>query len=113
MNGALKIFFAAVIAVMTWITVTASLDRNVLSAAADLGKDPWFLATLFDAYFAFLTFYLWVFYKESRLAVRILWFVLIMVLGNFAIASYMLIQLAGLKKGESPSAILMRRKAQG
>ena len=58
-----------------------------------LTSDPWFLATLADAYFGFLTFYVWVAYKEHSVWRKLLWFVLIMVLGNIAISVYVLIQL--------------------
>lgn len=86
----LTVFFVFVLVAMLWVTITASLDRNVLSAAAEIWADPWGRATLFDAYFAFLTVYIWVFFRESHGAVRLMWFVLFMVLGNFAIAAYFL-----------------------
>ena len=35
-----------------------------------------------DAYFGFLTLYVWVFYKELRRLPRIAWFVAITLLGN-------------------------------
>jgi len=62
--------------------------------------------TLYDAYFAFLTFYLWVAYREKSFAARAVWFVLIMLLGNFAIASYMLLQLHRLGSGASVKTLL-------
>nr|XP_061812159.1 uncharacterized protein LOC133603018 [Nerophis lumbriciformis] len=58
-------YFALVLVIMTWVTVTASLDRNVLTAAAEIWADPWGKATLFDAYLAFLTVYLWIAYREA------------------------------------------------
>lgn len=108
MRTALKLFFIFVLGVMTWITVTASGDRNVLEAGRDLWSDPWFQATLCDTYFAFITFYLWVAYKEQTTISRVLWFGLIMILGNFAIASYMLIQLCRLKKDAPLESLLLR-----
>jgi len=69
----------------------------------------WTIATMFDAYFGFLTFYVWVFYKERRWLPRVAWFVAIMVLGNMAMASYVLLQLARLRKDEPASAILAAR----
>jgi hypothetical protein len=64
-----------------------------------------------DAYFGFTTFYVWVFYKERAWAARILWFVAIMLLGNMAMASYVLLQLARLKPDEPAAAILLARSA--
>jgi hypothetical protein len=35
------------------------------SVTLDPTMGPWFIATLFDCYFGFLTFYAWLFYKET------------------------------------------------
>lgn len=104
----LKGLFLAVLATMTWATVSASMERGVFDAGQALWDDKWFQATLWDTYFAFLTFFLWVAYKERSWISRVVWFVLIMVLGNFAIASYMLIQLGRLKKDEPLENLLLR-----
>jgi hypothetical protein len=48
-------------------------------------------------------------YRETKLWVKALWFVLIMGLGNIAMSLYVLIQLFRLKPGEPASAILMKR----
>ncbi len=71
----------------------------------------WTIATLMDAYFGFTTFYVWVFYKERGWLARVLWFVAIMALGNMAMASYVLIQLARLRPDEPASAILLARRS--
>ena len=99
----------AVIVCMTCITVTASLDRSVLVGGRGLWPDPWFVATLMDAYFGFLTFFVWVAYKEPSLAKRAVWFVAIMLLGNFATSGYVLWQLSKLKDF-SWEALLLRQQ---
>lgn len=104
----LKLLFTAVLAVMTWVTVAATLDRGVFEAGRELWQDKWFQATLCDTYFAFLTFFLWVAYKERCFIRRAVWFFLIMILGNFAIAAYMLIQLFRLKKEDPLENLLLR-----
>ncbi len=81
-------FFVAVFAAMAVFTTAASLDRNVLVAIADLWQDLWFRATLADAYFAFLTIWFWIAYRENRWLTRISWLIGILLLGNFAIAAY-------------------------
>ena len=83
-----------VIVSMSWITITASLDRGVLQAGKGLWPDPWFKATLMDAYFGFLTFFGWVAYRERTWFGRGLWFIAIMLLGNFAMSGYLLWRLA-------------------
>ncbi|WP_372717483.1 DUF1475 family protein [Novipirellula sp.] len=101
-----------VIACMTWVTVMASLDRSVLQAGRGLWPDPWFLATLMDAYFGFLTFYVWVAYKEQRWIARVVWFVAIMLLGNFAMSGYLLWQLSKIKDF-TWKALLLRPEPAG
>ena len=73
-------------------------------------SNPWAMATLWDAYFGFITFFVWVCYKETSMAPRIVWFVLIMALGNIAMSAYVLVQLFKLKPGE-PVADVIRRRA--
>ncbi|MGE0874725.1 MAG: DUF1475 family protein [Burkholderiales bacterium] len=103
----LMAIFLLVIAVMTLVTVQASLVRSVFDNG-HLMRDPWFVATLADAYFGFLTFYVWVAYKERAAFARAIWFVLIMALGNFAMAAYVLIQLRKLQPGEPLDRLLLR-----
>ena len=105
----LKLVFLGILAGMIVVTVRASLDRSVFDAG-EVIRDPWGLATLVDAYFGFLTFYLWVAYKERTATRRALWFVLIMALGNIAMAIYMLIQLHRLPEGAGIERLLLREE---
>ena len=108
MRRFLQLAFLAVLAAMLWVTVTASLDRDVLTAGRDLWADPWGKATLFDAYFAFLTIWLFVAWRERTWLSRILWLLAILLLGNFAIAAYFLIALARLPPGADWGRIFER-----
>ena len=105
----LVLLFSGILLAMVVVTTVASLDRSVLAAGRDLWPDPWFIATLCDAYFGFVTFYVWVFYKEQSVLARFAWFVLIMTLGNLAMAAYVLIQLFKLGPGDSWPALLLRK----
>ena len=87
------VLFSASLLSMLAMTVWASLDRAVWNAGEALRSDRWFQATLLDAYLGFITFYVWVAYKEATWAGRIIWLVLIMLLGNMAMAAYALWQL--------------------
>jgi len=71
----------------------------------------WTIATLIDAYYGFLTFYVWVLWKETRALPRLLWFVAIMALGNIAMSAYVLRQLARLKTADSMTTLLSARNA--
>ncbi len=90
---ALTLLFSAILMAMIGVTVRASLHEGVFAAFPRLLRDPWGLATLFDAYFAFLTFFVWVAFRERTFAARAGWFVAIMTTGNMAMAVYILLQL--------------------
>lgn len=93
MKRALVLWFAAVLLVMLGVTIWASLQENVVTAFARLARDPWGLATLCDAYFAFLAVGGWIAWREGPWPVGILWLIAILLLGNFAIALYVLLAL--------------------
>ena len=107
----LRIFAGLVLAGMLIVTTVASFDRGIFEAGAALWPDPWFKATLADAYFGFLTVYLWIAYKETGLGRRILWLVLLLTLGNIAIAVYLLLQTFKLRPGEPVEKLLLRSSA--
>jgi hypothetical protein len=108
MWNALKVGFTVMLLAMIALTVVATLDRGVFQAGGELWPDPWFRATLADAYFAFLTVWAWVAYRERSWGTRLLWLVAFLALGSMAIAAYVLIRLA--RAGPEPSgrAVLLR-----
>ena len=108
MISSLKALFLAILALMLFTTLAASLDRGLFTAGGALWPDPWFRATLADAYCGFLTFYAWVCYREHSWARRVLWFVAIMLLGNVAMALYMLVLLFRLPAGAGAEQLLLR-----
>lgn len=93
------------------MTTLTSLEMPIWEAFATFGNNPWAVATLWDAYFGFLTFYVWVAWRETRMGPRVLWFVLIMALGNITMSLYVLIQLVRLRNGQSPALLFTERNA--
>ena len=71
----------------------------------------WTIATLIDAYYGFVTFYVWVLWKEVRALPRVLWFIAIMLLGNIAMSAYVLRQLARLEPADTMARLLSARNA--
>lgn len=96
---------------MLSVTTFASLDRSILKLGDQLLHDPWFLATLCDAYCGFLIFYVWVAYKEQSALSRVIWFVLIMGLGNIATAVYLLREVWRVRNSNDPRELLLRRES--
>lgn len=94
MRNWLMMLFITILALMLAVTTRASFDRSIVEAFNQLLPDPWFQATVCDAYCGFVTFFFWVAYRERRPWKRAVWFALIMFLGNIAMATYVLIQLS-------------------
>lgn len=93
MRIALSLFFVFVFVAMVLVTGVASLDRGVFAAGSALWPDPWFRATLADAYFGFLTVWVWVAYRERTVWARLAWLAGFLTLGNLAMAAYALLSL--------------------
>ena len=100
-----------VLAVMLYVTISASLQQDLITATRQLWPDLWFRATLADAYCGFLFFWLWVAWREQSVAKSILWFVLIMTLGNIAMAGYLLVQLRRWQPAEGIDSLLRGKHA--
>lgn len=106
----LRVFFIAVIVAMLGVTSWASLTQSLGDfARGPVIRDPWVIATLFDAYFAFLAFFVWVAWKERSLLARVLWFIALILLGNFAIAAYMLRELFAIRADDDLTQVFTRR----
>jgi hypothetical protein len=90
---------------MVAVTVWAAAHENILLIPPLVLNDPWFKATLFDAYFAFLSFFLWICYREKSLITKILWFFAVVFLGNIAMSLYFLIALYRLKPGDGANKL--------
>jgi hypothetical protein len=100
MLPALRLWFVSCLATLSVLTLLASLDRDVLTAAVELAADPWGLATLADAYFAFVAVWLWIAWRERRAGRCAGWLAAILLLGNFAIAVYFLLALARARRDD-------------
>jgi hypothetical protein len=121
-------YFIFVLAAMTWVSWYASTAPTITSLphyATLAGKEgvnvikgfeivcaePWGLATMFDAYFGFLAFWLYVAWRERTLGARAGWLVALLLLGNFAIAAYALLCLRASPGETDPGKIFFARKA--
>jgi len=105
----LKLLFGLIFLWMTVLTVRTGMAVSLWEAWPSYAANPWAIATLYDAYFGFVTFYVWVAYKERKTWSRILWFLLIMGLGNIAMSLYVLIQLMRLRRDEPVETMLWSR----
>ncbi len=109
----LQVLFAVILLSLLVTTIHASLQQPVWEwTGLTQGIDRWWTrATLLDAYFGFITFFVWVCFKERSFVAKLLWFIAIMALGNMAMAGYVLLQLRKLAPGEPIANVLVRRPA--
>lgn len=101
----------AVLLAMLGVTIRASLQRSLFDQPAELTSDPWFQATLCDAYCGFLLFYQWIAVRERTFAARGVWFVLMMTLGNIAAAIYLLRELWRTRRSYDLRELLLPRSS--
>ncbi len=104
----LKLLFGFIFVFMVAATVHASMQSGLAAAWPSYAANPWAMATLYDAYAGFITFFVWVAYKEPAWWRRAGWLILILGLGNIAMSAYVLIQLFRLKPDEPASRVLYR-----
>ena len=106
----LQLWFVAVLVAMLAVTGWATTEVALWNTPRAVATHPWFIATLFDTYFAFLAFWLWLAWRENRWSRSLPWLVAILLLGNIAMAVYVLLQLAGLPKDAPASRLFERRR---
>ena len=113
MTGSKREFAMAVTAVifvvMIIVTFRATNQMSIPQAWPSYAANPWAVATLYDAYSGFVIYWMWVAYRERSNGTRILWFVLIMALGNIATSAYLFWQLKSLAPGEPLENAIVRR----
>lgn len=105
----LRIAFSCVVVTMLCVTGWASLHCALWKTPQAVVTHPWFIATLFDTYFAFLTFYAWLADRETCWVARIGRLLAILLLGNIAMGSYMLVTLFRLPVNAKIEQVLLRR----
>ena len=86
----LRAFFVVVLVSMLAVTSWAASQCPLFGVPREVATHPWFIATLFDAYWGFLTFYVWIFFQQTAALSRIAWLIAVLLLGNIAMAIYCL-----------------------
>jgi hypothetical protein len=106
----LKLLFGSIFVFMLITTIRTSLQVSLGSALHSLAANPWAMATRYDAYFGFLTFFCWLAWRERSLGTKVAGFVLILAGGHIAMSLHVLLQLFGLRP-DQPASALYRQKA--
>jgi hypothetical protein len=95
----LKIIFSILFVWICYNVISTSLSNNLFKEWDSLAT-PWMKATLWDFYTNVTVIYLWLCYKEKGIFAKIIWLILLVVLGSIASCAYILIQLFNLKPTE-------------
>lgn len=93
MRTAVQIVAAIGLLAMTVIIAYAFIVGDFNVEGAWLLAHPWGQVSLVDLYVGFALFSLWIVYREKSFVSAALWVVLMMVLGNWTAALYVLIAL--------------------
>jgi hypothetical protein len=105
----LRLLAVGVLGSMLGVTSWASLQCPLFAVPREVATHPWFLATLVDAYWGFVAFFVWVAWKERTPVARGCWFVAIMLWGNIAMAVYALRELFTVNSSAELSDVITRR----
>lgn len=86
------ISFAGIIA-MTVALLNGFMNGSFFDDGSILLNNPWGIVSMVDLYVGFILFSMWMYFREAKPVVAVIWIVLIMVLGFFVGALYVLIAL--------------------
>ena len=106
----LRILFTCILISMLCVTSWASLHCPLFGVPRNVATHPWFIATLFDAYWGFVTFLVWVLYKETKCVSKLAWIFAVLSLGNVAMSVYCLTELFKIKTNQSLEVILLEKR---
>jgi hypothetical protein len=110
MKAFLIVLCLGMIGVMLLLSSVAIQNQDIISANRLLWPDPWYRVLLADAYCGFLWFWLWVAWREQSVLRGVVWFLLIMGLGNLATAVYLLLQLRRWRPVQGVAGLLLGRR---
>ncbi|HWA08148.1 MAG TPA: hypothetical protein VG838_01645 [Opitutaceae bacterium] len=110
----LRGLFLVVLVSMLAVTGWASRQCPLFAVPREVFTHPWFIATMFDAYWGFITFFVWVCAKQTSGAARVAWFLAIVLLGNIAMSLYCLDELFRTPRtGRLADILTARREGPG
>ena len=107
----LRGLFLVILGSMLAITCWAGSRCPLAAVPEPVASHPWFVATLFEAYWGFVTFFVWVCYKQTSWLARAAWLGAILLLGNIAVASYCLTELFSVPRTAPVAEVLSARRS--
>lgn len=108
MINTLRIIFAILFIVIVYTVINTSLQSNLFKEWDFLASIPWMNATLIDFYIMTFIVYLWVLYRENRIAAKIVLLILFVTLGSIATTGYVFYRLMRVKSNDPVEKVLLR-----
>ena len=78
---------------MTAVLLNGFIRGDFAKDGGELLANPWGIVSLVDLYVGFAVFSLWIGFREKKVALAVLWIILMMVLGFFTGSLYVLLAL--------------------
>jgi len=78
---------------MTGAILYAFVAGDFATEGAWITSHPWGIVSLVDLYVGFIIFSMWIVYREKSPVAAVVWVVLMMILGNWTAALYVLLAL--------------------
>lgn len=103
------VLFILLLLLMIFTIVKVSLESNLFNELPELLKIPWMQATLVDFYTNVFILFLWITYKEKKHYKKLIWLILLVILGSVATCIYILKELIQLKKSENLKDLLTKQ----
>ncbi len=104
----LKILTLSLSGFMIWLVYDTSIKSNMFQLPSSVVNEPWFQTTLVDFYFNITLISIWLFYKERKIIISLIWLIAFIVLGSIATSFYVFLQLNKLKPGDSLQKMFVR-----
>ena len=104
----LKPFISILLLAIIVVMIYAGSHENMFKLPSIITGNIWFQASLWDVYTGLVVVYCWIFYKLNALTSRILWFILLIVLGNIATCGFVLWQILLLPKEATLKDLLIK-----
>lgn len=105
---------------MSAVLVFGFTQGDFFTDGGTLLKNPWGVVSLVDLYVGFTLFSLWIAFREKNILLMILWILAMMILGFFAGALYVFINLVRSKGnlldfflGDRKSEVLQKERKSG
>ncbi len=106
----LRVLFLALFLYVSYTVIVTSFESNLFTEWSSLAAIPWMGATLKDFYALMAPMLLWMWYKESHLASRVVWSVAFVCLGSIGTSAYVLLHLFRLPANAPLRTLLVRQE---